>query len=167
MFIFTHARHLTRFDDPAASLYTRPTEVGPHCRRQHLHDPQRRSCGLAQSRTVRLPISTPFHRSIGLACTCVISLERTPHTMHCYVALTVQHHEAQYGVQHPSDLQNRQSTLSGSMVPSSTARVGGNFRTHFSCIGGSGACSSLSGSDGLQQRQSVYRRFRWRSSDSQ
>ena len=100
VFIFTHARHLTRFDDPAASLYTRPTKLGPHCRRQHLHDPQRRSCGLAQSRTVRLPISTPFHRSIGLACTCVISLERTPHTMHCYVALTVQHHEAQYDVQH-------------------------------------------------------------------
>ena len=53
----------------------------------------------------------------------------------------------------PSDLDNRQSTLSGSMVPSSTARVGGNFQTHFSCIVGSGACSS--GSDGLPQRQST------------
>jgi hypothetical protein len=35
----------------------------------------------------------------------------------------------------PSDLGNNESTLPGSVVPSSTARVGRNSQTHFSCIG--------------------------------
>ena len=108
---------------------------------------------------VRLPISTPSHsyRSIGLACTRVISHVRTrtprAHMMHWYVALIVHYHEAQCDVQHANRNGQRQSTLSGSMVQSSTARVVLDVQTHFSCICGCRACSS--GSDGLQQRQST------------